>query len=82
MQLSLVGRGLESKVLMVKKVHYGRTPDTVQTESSMEAAHCLKKKSCMFHMKLGLKHPQCVGFNMFVSIVSSVSMGSNLAAVT
>ena len=45
MQLLLVGRGLESKVLLVKKVHYGHldigTPDG-QTESGMEAAHCLK----------------------------------------
>ena len=34
MQLLLVGRGLESKVLLVKKVHYGHpdigTPDRVR----------------------------------------------------
>ena len=43
-----MGRGLESKVLLVKKVHYGH-PDIGtsghRTESGMEAAHCLKKDS-------------------------------------
>jgi hypothetical protein len=46
--LQLLSRGLESKVLQVKNYCYGH-PDTRtparQTESHMEAAHCLKTSS-------------------------------------